>query len=142
MTEKLPLEHLLDKINTIGEGGVVTVKQIAEMIRKQGMEEASEEALLAILRTISSTCGTIKITRIPEVFRTAPARGMSKAGADMEAFGKFFVGDSIEAAAAAYLSTFLLIGGNVASANMQAAQYGKEMKAGEAFRERNTVSMR
>lgn len=52
----------------------------------------------------------------------------------MEAFGKFFVGDSIEAAAAAYLSTFLLIGGNVASANMQAAQYGKEMKAGEAFK--------
>ena len=52
----------------------------------------------------------------------------------MEAFGKFFVGESIEAAAAAYLSTFLLIGGNVASANMQAAQYGKEMKAGEAFK--------
>lgn len=59
---------------------------------------------------------------------------MSKAEADMEAFGKFFVGDSIEAAAAAYLSTFLLIGGNVASANMQAAQYGKEMKAGEVFK--------
>lgn len=52
----------------------------------------------------------------------------------MEAFGKFFVGESIEAAAAAYLSTFLLIGGNVASANMQAAQYGKEIKAGEAFK--------
>lgn len=133
MTEKLPLEHLLDKINTIGEGGVVTVKQIAEMIRKQGMEEASEE----VVGNIADNLFDIWYNKDNSEFRQYSAQlqreGMSKAEADMEAFGKFFVGDSIEAAAAAYLSTFLLIGGNVASANMQAAQYGKEMKAGEAF---------
>ena len=134
MTEKLPLEHLLDKINTIGEGGVVTVKQIAEMIRKQGMEEASEE----VVGNIADNLFDIWYNKDNSEFRQYSAQlqreGMSKAEADMEAFGKFFVGDSIEAAAAAYLSTFLLIGGNVASANMQAAQYGKEMKAGEAFK--------
>lgn len=134
MTEKLPLEHLLDKINTIGEGGVVTVKQIAEMIRKQGMEEASEE----VVGNIADNLFDMWYNKDNSEFRQYSAQlqreGMSKAEADMEAFGKFFVGDSIEAAAAAYLSTFLLIGGNVASANMQAAQYGKEMKAGEAFK--------
>lgn len=133
MTEKLPLEHLLDKINTIGEGGVVTVKQIAEMVRKQGMEEASEE----VVGNIADNLFDMWYNKDNSEFRQFSAQlqreGMSKAEADMEAFGKFFVGDSIEAAAAAYLSTFLLIGGNVASANMQAAQYGKEMKAGEAF---------
>ena len=133
MTEKLPLEHLLDKIDTIGEGGVVTVKQIAEMIRKQGMEEASEE----VVGNIADNLFDMWYNKDNSEFRQFSAQlqreGMSKAEADMEAFGKFFVGDSIEAAAAAYLSTFLLIGGNVASANMQAAQYGKEMKAGEAF---------
>ena len=134
MTEKLPLEHLLDKINTIGEGGVVTVKQVAEMIRKQGMEEASEE----VVGNIADNLFDMWYNKDNSEFRQYSAQlqreGMSKAEADMEAFGKFFVGDSIEAAAAAYLSTFLLIGGNVASANMQAAQYGKEMKAGEAFK--------
>lgn len=134
MTEKLPLEHLLDKINTIGEGGVVTVKQIAEMIRKQGLEEASEE----VVGNIADNLFDMWYNKDNSEFRQYSAQlqreGMSKAEADMEAFGKFFVGDSIEAAAAAYLSTFLLIGGNVASANMQAAQYGKEMKAGEAFK--------
>lgn len=134
MTEKLPLEHLLDKINTIGKGGVVTVKQIAEMIRKQGMEEASEE----VVGNIADNLFDMWYNKDNSEFRQYSAQlqreGMSKAEADMEAFGKFFVGDSIEAAAAAYLSTFLLIGGNVASANMQAAQYGKEMKAGEAFK--------
>lgn len=134
MTEKLPLEHLLDKINTIGEGSVVTVKQIAEMIRKQGMEEASEE----VVGNIADNLFDMWYNKDNSEFRQYSAQlqreGMSKAEADMEAFGKFFVGDSIEAAAAAYLSTFLLIGGNVASANMQAAQYGKEMKAGEAFK--------
>ncbi len=134
MTEKLPLEHLLDKINTIGEGGVVTVKQIAEMIRKQGMEEASEE----VVGNIADNLFDMWYNKDNSEFRQYSAQlqreGMSKAEADMEAFGKFFVGDSIEAAAAAYLSTFLLIGGNVASANMQAAQYGKEMKAEEAFK--------
>nr|DAI33305.1 MAG TPA: MAEBL protein [Caudoviricetes sp.] len=134
MTEKLPLEHLLDKINTIGEGGVVTVKQIAEMIRKQGMEEASEE----VVGNIADNLFDMWYNKDNSEFRQYSAQlqreGMSKAEADMEAFGKFFVGDSIEAAAAAYLSTFLLIGGNVASANMQAAQYGKEMKSGEAFK--------
>mgnify|MGYP004529916207 CR=1 FL=1 len=134
MTEKLPLEHLLNKINTIGEGGVVTVKQIAEMIRKQGLEEASEE----VVGNIADNLFDMWYNKDNSEFRQYSAQlqreGMSKAEADMEAFGKFFVGDSIEAAAAAYLSTFLLIGGNVASANMQAAQYGKEMKAGEAFK--------
>lgn len=134
MTEKLPLEHLLDKINTIGKGGVVTVKQIAEMIRKQGLEEASEE----VVGNIADNLFDMWYNKDNSEFRQYSAQlqreGMSKAEADMEAFGKFFVGDSIEAAAAAYLSTFLLIGGNVASANMQAAQYGKEMKAGEAFK--------
>ena len=134
MTEKLPLEHLLDKINTIGKGGVVTVKQIAEMIRKQGLEEASEE----VVGNIADNLFDMWYNKDNSEFRQYSAQlqreGMSKADADMEAFGKFFVGDSIEAAAAAYLSTFLLIGGNVASANMQAAQYGKEMKAGEAFK--------
>lgn len=134
MTEKLPLEHLLDKINTIGEGSVVTVKQIAEMIRKQGMEEASEE----VVGNIADNLFDMWYNKDNSEFRQYSAQlqreGMSKAEADMEAFGKFFVGDSIEAAAAAYLSTFLLIGGNVTSANMQAAQYGKEMKAGEAFK--------
>lgn len=134
MTEKLPLEHLLDKIDTIGEGGVVTVKQIAEMVRKQGMEEASEE----VVGNIADNLFDMWYNKDNSEFRQYSAQlqreGMSKAEADMEAFGKFFVGDSIEAAAAAYLSTFLLIGGNVASANMQAAQYGKEMKAGEAFK--------
>lgn len=134
MTEKLPLEHLLDKINTIGEGGVVTVKQIAEMVRKQGLEEASEE----VVGNIADNLFDMWYNKDHSEFRQYSAQlqreGMSKAEADMEAFGKFFVGDSIEAAAAAYLSTFLLIGGNVASANMQAAQYGKEMKAGEAFK--------
>ena len=134
MTEKLPLEHLLDKINTIGKGGVATVKQIAEMIRKQGLEEASEE----VVGNIADNLFDIWYNKDNSEFRQYSAQlqreGMSKAEADMEAFGKFFVGDSIEAAAAAYLSTFLLIGGNVASANMQAAQYGKEMKAGEAFK--------
>lgn len=134
MTEKLPLEHLLDKINTIGEGGVVTVKQIAEMVRKQGLEEASEE----VVGNIADNLFDMWYNKDNSEFRQYSAQlqreGMSKAEADMEAFGKFFVGDSIEAAAAAYLSTFLLIGGNVASANMQAAQYGKEMKAGEAFK--------
>ena len=134
MTEKLPLEHLLDKINTIGEGGVVTVKQIAEMIRKQGMEEASEE----VVGNIADNLFDMWYNKDNSEFRQYSAQlqreGMSKAEADMEAFGKFFVGDSIEAAAAAYLSTFLLIGGNVVSANLQAAQYGKEMKAGETFK--------
>lgn len=134
MTEKLPLEHLLDKINTIGEGGVVTVKQIAEMIRKQGLEEASEE----VVGNIADNLFDMWYNKDNSEFRQYSAQlqreGMSKAEADMEAFGKFFVGDSIEAAAAAYLSTFLLIGGNVVSANLQAAQYGKEMKAGEAFK--------
>lgn len=134
MTEKLPLEHLLDKINTIGEGGVVTVKQIAEMIRKQGLEEASEE----VVGNIADNLFDMWYNKDNSEFRQYSAQlqreGMSKTEADMEAFGKFFVGDSIEAAAAAYLSTFLLIGGNVASANMQAAQYGKEMKAGDAFK--------
>lgn len=134
MTEKLPLEHLLNKINTIGEGGVVTVKQIVEMIRKQGLEEASEE----VVGNIADNLFDMWYNKDNSEFRQYSAQlqreGMSKAEADMEAFGKFFVGDSIEAAAAAYLSTFLLIGGNVASANMQAAQYGKEMKAGEAFK--------
>lgn len=134
MTEKLPLEHLLDKIDTIGKGGVVTVKQIAEMIRKQGLEEASEE----VVGNIADNLFDMWYNKDNSEFRQYSAQlqreGMSKAEADMEAFGKFFVGDSIEAAAAAYLSTFLLIGGNVASANMQAAQYGKEMKAGEAFK--------
>lgn len=134
MTEKLPLEHLLDKINTIGEGGVVTVKQIAEMVRKQGLEEASEE----VVGNIADNLFDMWYNKDNSEFRQYSAQlqreGMSKAEADMEAFGKFFVGDSIEAAAAAYLSTFLLIGGNVASANLQAAQYGKEMKAGEAFK--------
>ncbi len=134
MTEKLPLEHLLDKINTIGEGGVVTVKQIAEMIRKQGLEEASEE----VVGNIADNLFDMWYNKDNSEFRQYSAQlqreGMSKAEADMEAFGKFFVGDSIEAAAAAYLSTFLLIGGNVASANLQAAEYGKEMKAGEAFK--------
>ena len=134
MTEKLPLEHLLDKINTIGEGGVVTVKQIAEMIRKQGLEEASEE----VVGNIADNLFDMWYNKDNSEFRQYSAQlqreGMSKAEADMEAFGKFFVGDSIEAAAAAYLSTFLLIGGNVVSANLQAAEYGKEMKAGEAFK--------
>ena len=134
MTEKLPLEHLLDKINTIGEGGVVTVKQIAEMIRKQGLEEASEE----VVGNIADNLFDMWYNKDNSEFRQYSAQlqreGMSKADADMEAFGKFFIGDSLEAAAAAYLSTFLLIGGNVASANLQAAQYGKEMKAGEAFK--------
>ena len=133
MTEKLPLEHLLDKINTIGEGGVVTVKQIAEMVRKQGLEEASEE----VVGNIADNLFDMWYNKDNSEFRQYSAQlqreGMSKAEADMEAFGKFFVGDSIEAAAAAYLSTFLLIGGNVVSANLQAAQYGKELKAGELF---------
>lgn len=134
MTEKLPLEHLLDKINTIGEGGVVTVKQIAEMIRKQGLEEASEEVVGNIADNLFDMWYTGDNSEFRQYSAQLQREGMSKAEADMEAFGKFFVGDSIEAAAAAYLSTFLLIGGNVASANMQAAQYGKEMKAGEAFK--------
>ena len=134
MTEKLPLEHLLDKINTIGEGGVVTVKQIAEMIRKQGLEEASEEVVGNIADNLFDMWYNGDNSEFRQYSAQLQREGMSKAEADMEAFGKFFVGDSIEAAAAAYLSTFLLIGGNVASANMQAAQYGKEMKAGEAFK--------
>ena len=134
MTEKLPLEHLLDKINTIGEGGVVTVKQIAEMIRKQGLEEASEEVVGNIADNLFDMWYNGDNSEFRQYSAQIQREGMSKAEADMEAFGKFFVGDSIEAAAAAYLSTFLLIGGNVASANMQAAQYGKEMKAGEAFK--------
>ena len=134
MTEKLPLEHLLDKINTIGEGGVVTVKQIAEMIRKQGLEEASEEVVGNIADNLFDMWYNGDNSEFRQYSAQLQREGMSKAEADMEAFGKFFVGDSIEAAAAAYLSTFLLIGGNVASANMQAAQYGKEMEAGEAFK--------
>ena len=134
MTEKLPLEHLLDKINTIGEGGVVTVKQIAEMIRKQGLEEASEEVVGNIADNLFDMWYNGDNSKFRQYSAQLQREGMSKAEADMEAFGKFFVGDSMEAAAAAYLSTFLLIGGNVASANMQAAQYGKEMKAGEAFK--------
>ena len=134
MTEKLPLEHLLDKINTIGEGGVVTVKQIAEMIRKQGLEEASEEVVGNIADNLFDMWYNGDNSEFRQYSAQLQREGMSKAEADMEAFGKFFVGDSIEAAAAAYLSTFLLIGGNVASANIQAAQYGKEMKAGEAFK--------
>ncbi len=134
MTEKLPLEHLLDKINTIGEGGVVTVKQIAEMIRKQGLEEASEEVVGNIADNLFDMWYNGDNSEFRQYSAQLQREGMSKAEADMEAFGKFFVGDSIEAAAAAYLSTFLLIGGNVASANMQAAQYGKEMKTGEAFK--------
>ena len=134
MTEKLPLEHLLDKINTIGEGGVVTVKQIAEMIRKQGLEEASEEVVGNIADNLFDMWYNGDNSEFRQYSAQLQREGMSKAEADMEAFGKFFVGDSIEAAAAAYLSTFLLIGGNVASANLQAAQYGKEMKAGEAFK--------
>ena len=134
MTEKLPLEHLLDKINTIGEGGVVTVKQIAEMIRKQGLEEANEEVIGNIVDNIFDMWYNKDNSEFRQYSAQLQREGMSKAEADMEAFGKFFVGDSIEAAAAAYLSTFLLIGGNVATANLQAAQYGKEMKAGEAFK--------
>ena len=134
MTEKLPLEHLLDKINTIGEGGVVTVKQIAEMIRKQGLEEASEEVVGNIADNLFDMWYNGDNSEFRQYSAQLQREGMSKAEADMEAFGKFFVGDSIEAAAAAYLSTFLLIGGNVVSANLQAAQYGKEMKAGEAFK--------
>ena len=134
MTEKLPLEHLLDKINTIGKGGVVTVKQIAEMVRKQGLEEANEEVIGNIVDNIFDMWYNKDNSEFRQYSAQLQREGMSKAEADMEAFGKFFVGDSIEAAAAAYLSTFLLIGGNVASANMQAAQYGKEMKAGEAFK--------
>ena len=133
MTEKLPLEHLLDKINTIGEGGVVTVKQIAEMIRKQGLEEANEEVIGNIADNLFDMWYNGENSEFRQYSAQLQREGMSKAEADMEAFGKFFVGDSIEAAAAAYLSTFLLIGGNVVSANLQAAQYGKELKAGELF---------
>lgn len=134
MTEKLPLEKLLDSIDKISDGGVVTVKQIAEMVRKQGLEEANEEVIGNIVDNIFDMWYNKDNSEFRQYSAQLQREGMSKAEADMEAFGKFFVGDSIEAAAAAYLSSFLLIGGNVVSANLQAAQYGKEMKAGETFK--------
>lgn len=134
MTEKLPLEHLLDKINKIRDGGVVTVKQIAEMVRKQGLEEASEEVVGNIADNLFDLFYNGDNSEYRQYSAQLQREGMSKAEADMEAFGKFFIGDSVEAAAAAYLSTILLIGGNVVSANLQAAQYGKDMKSGEKFK--------
>lgn len=134
MTEKLPLEHLLDKINKISDGGVVTVKQIAEMVRKQGLEEASEEVVGNIADNLFDLFYNGDNSEYRQYSAQLQREGISKAEADMEAFGKFFIGDSVEAAAAAYLSTILLIGGNVVSANLQAAQYGKDMKSGEKFK--------
>lgn len=133
MTEKLPLDSLLDKIHKVESGGVVSVAEIAKMIRAQGLEEASEEVVGNIAENLFDMAYNGENSEFQQYSAQLQREGMSKAEADSAAFGKFFIGDSVEAAAAAYLSTFLLVGGNAVTAGAQAAQIGKEMKTGELY---------
>ena len=130
MTEKVPLEHMLDRIGQIADlkkGGLVDLADVMRMIRDQGMEEASEEVIGNIAENLIDIAYNGSDSEFAKFESELRMMGYSNAEARTQAFNKFFVGDSIEAAVSAFISSAMLLGPTAVMQNSQMRKLGNQV---------------
>ncbi|MBQ1789312.1 MAG: hypothetical protein II008_03970, partial [Oscillospiraceae bacterium] len=130
LTEKVPLEHMLDRIGQIADlkkGGLIDLPDVMRMIRDQGMEEASEEVIGNIAENLIDIAYNGSNSEFGKFESELRMMGYSNAEARTQAFNKFFVGDSIEAAVSAFISSAMLLGPTAVMQNSQMRKIGNQV---------------
>lgn len=130
LTEKVPLEHMLDRIGQIADlkkGGLIDLPDVMRMIRDQGMEEASEEVIGNIAENLIDIAYNGSNSEFGKFESELRMMGYSNAEARTQAFNKFFVGDSVEAAVSAFISSAMLLGPTAVMQNSQMRKIGNQV---------------